>query len=132
MEKGLTKKSLIIGPGANGFKTLLGFFGALLPDIKFKRQHTLLCGDRVTVLSKMSGTIPEKLPQGFEGIPFFPGIPLEKVLGKKIETMALDIHFIKDGKIKQTYHIEDFATAADQVVNGKPPPDFGFDDDYVN
>ena len=92
----------------------------------------MLCGDRVTVLSKMSGTIPRKLPQGFEEIPFFPGIPLQKVLGKKIETMALDIQFIKDGKIKQSYHIEDFATAADQVVNGEPPPDFGFDDDYIN
>lgn len=120
------------GPGASGVKTLMGGFGALLPDLKFERQHTLLCGDRVTVLSKMSGTIPEKLPQGIDHIPFFPGIPLQKVLGKKIETMALDIQFIKDGKIKQSYHIEDFATAADQVVNGNPPPDFGFDADYIN
>ena len=129
-----TKNGLIviIGPGASGVKTLMGGFGALLPDLKFERQHTLLCGDRVTVLSKMSGTIPEKLPQGIDHIPFFPGIPLQKVLGKKIETMALDIQFIKDGKIKQSYHIEDFATAADQVVNGNPPPDFGFDDDYIN
>ena len=110
----------------------MGFFGALLPDLKFKRQHTLLCGDRVTVLSKITGTIPKKLPQGIDAIPFFPGIPLENALGKKFETMALDIQFIKDGKIKQSYHIEDFATAADQVVNGNPPPDFGFDDDYLS
>ena len=88
MEKDLNKKSLIIGPGANGFKTLMGFFGALLPDLKFKRQHTLLCGDRVTVLSKITGTVPKKLPQGIDAIPFFPGIPLENALGKKFETMG--------------------------------------------
>ena len=62
---------VIIGPGASGIKTLLGGFAVLLPDLKFERQHTMLCGDRVTVLSKMSGTIPRKLPQGFEEIPFF-------------------------------------------------------------
>ena len=46
-------------------------------------------------------------------------------------TAALDIQVIHDGRIKQTWHLEDFATAMDQIVNGKPIADFGFDDEYI-
>ena len=46
--------------------------------------------------------------------------------------MAIDIHFMKDGKFHQSWHIEDFASGIDQALNGAPPPDFGFDDEYVN
>ena len=90
----------------------------------------MLCGDRVVVVSKMVGTLT-KNPPG-PGVPFFPEVPLDKVLGKKIEIMAIDIHFMKDGKFHQSWHIEDFASGVDQALNGASPPDFGFDEEFIN
>ena len=65
-------------------------------------------------------------------IPIFPGIPVEKLIGKKFETLALHLHRIVDGRMKQNFHIEDWQTAVDQMVNDKPPPDFGLDRGYLN
>ena len=65
-------------------------------------------------------------------VAFFPEVPLDKVLGKKIEIMAIDIHFMKDGKFHQSWHIEDFASGVDQALNGASPPDFGFDEEFIN
>ena len=53
-------------------------------------------------------------------------------MGKKIEIMAIDIHFMKDGKFHQSWHIEDFASGVDQALNGASPPDFGFDEEFIN
>merc|ERR1712232_173783 len=33
---------------------------------------------------------------------------------------AIDVHVVVDGRIKQTWHMEDWASAADQLVNGVP------------
>ena len=46
--------------------------------------------------------------------------------------MALDIHKIVDGKVKQSYHIEDWQTALAQMLNGTPAPDFGFDRAFID
>ena len=68
------------GPGREGLKTLGGFFSIMVRDLKFDRKHTFICGDRVAVLSKMSGTIGDA-PAGFDELPIFPGIPLDKLRG---------------------------------------------------
>ena len=107
----------------------LGAFGTFIPDTKFERQHTFLCGDRVVVLSKFTGTVNP--PEGTTAIPFFPGISVDKLNGKSFETATLDIHLIKDGLTKQAWHLEDWASAVDQMVNDKPAPDMGFDDSYI-
>ena len=52
-------------------------------------------------------------------------------LGKYFETLALDIQVVSEGKIKQSWHIEDWSTALDQALYGKPIPDFGLDDAYI-
>ena len=52
-------------------------------------------------------------------------------LGKYFETLALDIQVISGGKIKQSWHIEDWSTALDQALYDKPIPDFGLDDAYI-
>ena len=64
------------GPGAgpNGNQKIFALFGTFVPDLKFGRQHTFLCGDHVAVLYTISGTITTKMPPGFEQIPLFPGI----------------------------------------------------------
>ena len=132
-------------------------FGAIFSNMKFERQHTFLCGDRIAVLSKISATINEP-PPGFDEFPMFAGIDPAKlkgrfiqrtnqksklwpnlykftfqlILGKYFETLALDIQVISEGKIKQSWHIEDWTTALDQALYGKPIPDFGLGDDYIN
>merc|ERR1712086_131222 len=65
-------------------------------------------------------------------ISFLPGIPAEKFMGKRFETMHLAVHCIRDGKIKQTYHIEDWSTAIHQMLYNRPAPDFGFERDFVD
>ena len=47
--------------------------------------------------------------------------------GEKFETLGISIHRIVDGKIKQTYHIDEWQLGVDQMLSGKPVPDFGFD-----
>merc|ERR1712088_1116394 len=63
---------------------------------------------------------------------FLPGIPAEKFFGKRFETMHLAVHCIRDGKIKQNYHIEDWSTAIHQMLYNRPAPDFGFERDFVD
>lgn len=118
------------GPGRQGLKKLLGFFSIIFQDIKFERRRAYVTCDKVFMLGRISGTI-KGAPPGAEEIPVFPGIPKEKLIGKSFETIFLDRHIIVDGLIAQSYHIEDWATAAEQMVNGKPAPDFGFDAEYL-
>jgi len=119
------------GPGLIGLKQIAGYFLKLIPDFIIDRKATLLHEDKVIVLSEISGTIAGALP-GFNELPQFPGIPVEKLIGKKFKSMALDIHKIVDGKVKQSYHIEDWQTALAQMLNGTPAPDFGFDRAFID
>jgi len=98
---------------------------------KNENKAKLLHEDKVIVLSKISGTIARALPDSND-LPQFPGIPFKKLIGKKFQTLALDIHKIVDGKIKQSFHIEDWQTALAQMLNGTPAPDFGFDRAYID
>ena len=75
------------------------------------------------VMCKLSGTISNI--EGFSELPMFPGIPSMKLKGKKFVTRAFDIQIIKDRRIIQGFHIEDWAAALDQMLNGNPPYDFG-------
>ena len=38
------------------------------------------------------------------------GVEPSRLIGKKCESMAIDIQIIKDGKIKRTWHFEDWST----------------------
>ena len=92
--------------------------------------------DAVIVLTKVSGTVQGNGDAAFRGRPeneiiFFPGIPAEQLEGKRFETMFLEVHCIRDGKIKQTYRVEDWSTALRQMLYGHPAPDFGFDRSFI-
>lgn len=78
-------------------------FGKLIPDLAWDIQEVLADGtDRVIVRSIASGT-----PAGeFMGVPHS---------GKKFSIMAIDIHTIKDGKLSQAHHVEDWAGAIRQL-----------------
>ena len=118
------------GPGAEGKMNLVALYAAIIPNMKYERQFTFLCGDKITVVSKFSGTITTDI-ENFNHLPFFPGVPPEKLLGKKFVIRALDIHVIREGKIKQEWNIKDYTSALQQMLNGESPPsdDFGFDQD---
>jgi steroid delta-isomerase-like uncharacterized protein len=79
--------------------------GDALPDIKWEIKEVLIAGDRIIVRGEASGT-----PSGtFRGIP---------ASGKSFKIMSIDIHTIEDGKIKRSYHVEDWAGAMRQVSGG--------------
>ena len=72
-----------------------------------------------------------ELPEGLTEFSMFPGLDPEKLKGKKFETISLDIHVIRDGLIKNSWHMEDWGSAADQMVNDVPVQDFGLDPEYL-
>merc|ERR1712021_21845 len=119
------------GPGLNGLKSLLGLFAKMMPNLKFEMKKVWIHADKVIVLSKVYGTITGK-PMGNKEIPLFPGIPADKIMNKEFTTVALDIHKVVDGKIKQSYHIEDWKTALEQMLYNKEAPCFGLYPDFTN
>merc|ERR1711988_465320 len=119
------------GPGLNGLKSLVGLFAKMMPNLKFEMKRVWLHADKVIVLSKVYGTITGR-PMGKNEIPLFPGIPADKIMNKEFTTVALDIHKIHDGKIQQSYHIEDWKTALEQMLYNKEPPCFGLYPDFTN
>jgi hypothetical protein len=119
------------GPGREGLKKHLGLMTQMIRNVKVERKHMFLCGDRVVVLSKMSGEIGD-VPSGFDEFPCFPGINPDKIRGKYFETMGIDVHVVTGGLIKQSWHVEDVKCLLDQVLHDKPVPDFGFDEEYYD
>ena len=56
------------GTGPNVNQNIFGLLGTFIQHFKFERQHILLCGDHVAALSKVSGTVTETMPPGFDQI----------------------------------------------------------------
>ena len=74
----------------------------LIPDMKWEILDMMASGDKVIVRGQGSGT-----PNG----PFM-GVPAS---GKSFKVMSIDIHTIKNGRIAHTHHLEDWATALQQL-----------------
>ena len=98
-----------------------------MPNIKYERQQEWLHEDMVVVLSKVSATVTGT-PRGVKEILSFPGIDPQDLTGEKFETLGISIHRIVDGKIKQTYHIDEWQLAVRQMLFNVPVQDFGFDE----
>ena len=86
----------------DAFVGQVGGFGKLIPDLTWAVQDMHQEGDVVTVRSRATGT-----PNG----PFF-GVDGE---GSSFDIMTIDIHELEDGKIVRTYHVEDWASALQQL-----------------
>lgn len=92
--------------GAKNAEQLMGqleFFWKVVPDLKWEPQVISNDGDTYIVRSKASGT-----PKGD-----FMGMPTDG--SKRFEIMTIDMHTVKDGKILATHHVEDWATAMQQL-----------------
>ena len=82
-------------------KTVSGFAKSI-PDMKFDVKEVLVSGNRVIVRGEVSGT-----PSGdLFGVPH---------TGKSFKILTIDIQTIKDGKIAQTYHLENWLLALGQL-----------------
>src|SRR5437879_7135449 len=77
---------------------VVGNFARSIPDMKFDIKEVLVSGNRVIVRGEVSGT-----PSG----ELF-GVPHD---GRSFRIMAIDIQTIRDGKMVQTYHLENWLTA---------------------
>lgn len=92
------------GPGAEGLVNTLGAFGQLIPDLTWEPQEILQDGNRFIVRGRATGT-----PVG----PFF---GVDPATGKSFDIMSIDIHTVEDGKIVRSYHVEEWATAIQQLT----------------
>lgn len=90
--------------GRDAFVGQVGGFGKLIPDLAWRIKDVLVDGDRIIVRSEASGT-----PVG----PFF-GVPAS---GKSFKIMTIDIHTVKNGKLVEAHHVEDWAGALRQLRN---------------
>lgn len=80
----------------------VGGFGQLIPDLKWAVQDVHQDGEFVTVRSRATGT---------PVAPFF-GVDGQ---GRSFDIMTIDIHRLEDGKIAQSWHVEDWAGAMQQL-----------------
>lgn len=80
----------------------MGFFAKLIPDLKWSVEEMLLSDNKVTVRSRATGT-----PKG----PLF-GVDGK---GKSFDILAIDTHTVENGKITNTYHVEDWSGALQQL-----------------
>jgi predicted ester cyclase len=80
----------------------VGGFAQLMPDLDWAVQAMHQDGDTVIVRSRATGT---------PVAPFF-GVDGQ---GRSFDILAIDIHELADGLIVRTYHVEDWATALQQL-----------------
>ncbi|MEQ9258823.1 MAG: ester cyclase [Roseovarius sp.] len=90
------------GEGAEGLVKTLAAFGEVVPDLTWEPQEILQDGNRYIVRGKATGT---------PAVPFL-GIDPS---GKSFEIMSIDIHTVENGRIVQSYHVEEWLTAKYQL-----------------
>lgn len=86
----------------DAFLGQVGGFAQLMPDLNWAVQAMHEDGDTVVVRSRATGT---------PVAPFF-GVDGQ---GRSFDILTIDIHELEDGKIVRTYHVEDWATALQQL-----------------
>jgi len=79
-----------------------GFFAKLIPDLNWEVQEMVQEGNTIVVRSRATGT-PNGPLFGVDGA------------GKSFDILTIDIHTIENGKIVNSYHVEDWAGALQQL-----------------
>ena len=92
------------GPGAQGLAATLGGFGQLVPDLAWEPQEILQDGNRFIVRGRATGT-----PKG-------PFLGVDPATGKSFDIMSIDIHTVENGRITESYHVEEWTTAIQQLT----------------
>jgi predicted ester cyclase len=86
----------------DGYEGVIGAFRAGVPDLKVEQIEIIANDDVVAVRSKVTGT---------NTAPLFGQPPTNRA----ITFTAMDIHRITDGKIVETWHVEDFLAMQKQL-----------------
>jgi len=81
---------------------MLSGMGNIVPDLKLEIVEVLQDGDQYIVRSRMTGT----------PVAEFLGVT---PTGKSFTIMTIDIHRVSEGKIVESYHVEDMAGAIRQL-----------------
>ena len=89
-------------PGPEGAKQILAELWTTFPDLSIKIEDILQDGDKVVVRSTISGTQKGQ----------FLGYAAKN---RKMTIQAVDIHEVKEDKIIQTWHTEDWMTGFHQM-----------------
>jgi len=80
-------------------------FATTIPDMQFAIRDLIVSGNQIVVRGEVSGT---------PALPLFSGrIPFS---GKSFKVLAVDIHTVAEGRIQRTYHLENWFTAAQQLL----------------
>ena len=95
------------GPGREGMKGAMDGYHQAFPDFHAENQDFIASGDKVVVRSLITAT----QKGDFAGV---------KATGKPIQLMAIDIHRICNGRVAETWHVEDWLGALFQM--GAMPP----------
>jgi len=80
--------------GSEGFRGTVAFVRGVFPDFTITHEDLVATGDKVAVRSVSRGTHSAELL----------GIPAS---GRTVEYRAFDFHRIADGRIAETWHLED-------------------------
>ncbi|NOS93292.1 MAG: SnoaL-like domain-containing protein [Cyclobacteriaceae bacterium] len=81
----------------------IALFWKIMPDMKWEIQETIEQDNRIVVRSMFSAS-----PIGI-----FKGVTCDG--SKLFKTMAIDIHTIENGQIRQVFHCEEWETAIEQL-----------------
>ena len=91
-----------------GVSELIGRWKSMaktVPDLSWSIRDVMVSGNKIIVRGEGRGTPIET----FRGI---------AATGRSFRVMSIDIHTVRDGKIAQSYHIEDWAGARRQIQGG--------------
>jgi steroid delta-isomerase-like uncharacterized protein len=94
--------ALRTGPGSAGWKASITHLRGVLSDLTVSIEDVVASGDRVAVRS---------ISRGFHSGELL-GVP---ATGRELEFRACDVHRLGDGRIVQTWHLEDYFGIATQL-----------------
>lgn len=94
--------ALRTGPGAEGWKASVAHLREVFTDLSVTIEDVIVSGDRAAVRSVNRGIHTGEL-LGVPGV------------GKPIEFWATDVHRLENGRIVQTWHLEDYFGIATQI-----------------
>jgi predicted ester cyclase len=94
--------ALRTGPGAEGWKASITHLRGVFTDLSVTIEDVVVSDDRAAVRSVNRGIHTGELL----------GVP---GTGKQIEFRATDIHRLENGRIVQTWHLEDYFGIATQI-----------------
>ena len=88
--------------GREELADIMTSMGATIPNLSWSIEDIFVHGDRIVVRGRTQGT----------PVATFNGV---EPTGKSFDSMAIDIFTVRDGKLANCYHIENWAAAVQQL-----------------